>query len=99
MLNLLFCFKISEKDVMVNLHWGPAQERLALHVLRLLDLAPEHVETRPLFNDIQPGIEQVGLILNIIMLKKKLPCLFSYLDSDWLTTCLLLTYLFFYRSP
>ena len=57
---------------MVNLHWGPAQERLALHVLRLLDLAPEHVETRPLFNDIQPGIEQVGLTLNIIIIRENI---------------------------
>lgn len=37
---------------------GQPDERLALHVLNTLPIVKEHVETRPLYNPIQPGIEQ-----------------------------------------
>jgi dysferlin len=48
-------------------HLGSADQRLALHVLNTLPasmkipLVPEHVETRPLYNPLQPGIEQVRI--------------------------------------
>ena len=42
-----------------SVHWGPAEERLALHILRSFPHVDEHVETRPLYSDTAPGIEQV----------------------------------------
>ncbi|XP_064630282.1 myoferlin-like isoform X1 [Lineus longissimus] len=39
-------------------HLGPPDERLALFVLHTFPLVKEHVETRPLYSPIQPGIEQ-----------------------------------------
>lgn len=49
-----------EKGMVKSPHWGPAKERLALHILNSLPLVKEHVETRTLHNPIQPGMDQVG---------------------------------------
>ena len=54
---------ILEKTVQLNRHLGPTEERLCLHVLNRLNLVPEHVETRRLYNPAQPGMEQVFNIL------------------------------------
>ncbi|XP_072807511.1 fer-1-like protein 5 isoform X3 [Vicugna pacos] len=37
---------------------GPKKERLALYLLHTQGLVPEHVETRTLYSDSQPGIDQ-----------------------------------------
>ena len=51
-------------------HAGEAEERLALYILHKLRLCPEHVETRPLFNALQPLIEQGRLELFVDIFPK-----------------------------
>lgn len=59
---LIYLIKLKETpDKLPNrgLHLGYKHERLCLHVLKEFDLVPEHVETRKLYNSVQPGMEQV----------------------------------------
>lgn len=56
----------------MSIHVGEDQERLALYVLHKFRLVPEHVETRPLFNPLQPLIEQGRLELFIDIFPKSL---------------------------
>lgn len=50
-----------EANKKIHDHLGPANERLALYVLRGQGLVPEHVETRTLYSTFQPNLSQVSL--------------------------------------
>lgn len=47
-----------EANKKIHDHLGPANERLALYVLRGQGLVPEHVETRTLYSTFQPNLSQ-----------------------------------------
>ncbi|XP_065071964.1 myoferlin-like isoform X2 [Rhopilema esculentum] len=47
-----------EEGMTAHPHLGPAEQRLALHVLNMQNLVPEHIETRSIYNPLQPTIEQ-----------------------------------------
>ncbi|XP_052821675.1 myoferlin isoform X1 [Octopus bimaculoides] len=56
--NVVYNLTDFEPAVITDDNLGPAQERLALHVLNKFPLIKEHIETRSLYNPLQPGIEQ-----------------------------------------
>lgn len=60
---ICLCNLVLEAGMTLSPHLGPSDQRLALYVLNGLPLVPEHVETRPLYNTLQPGIEQVCVLL------------------------------------
>jgi len=59
-----------EQEQNLTIHVGDDEERLALYILHKLRLCPEHVETRPLFNPLQPLIEQGRLELFVDIFPK-----------------------------
>ncbi|UJR29942.1 hypothetical protein I4U23_017489 [Adineta vaga] len=59
----IFRLEDFEQEKSLTTHAGEGEERLALYILHKLQLCPEHIETRPLYNSLQPSIEQGRLEL------------------------------------
>ncbi|CAF1637643.1 unnamed protein product [Adineta ricciae] len=59
----IFRLEDFEQEKHLSTHVGEDEERLALYILHKLQLCPEHIETRPLYNSLQPLIEQGRLEL------------------------------------
>ena len=74
--SLMHCL-FTELNKPTHSHLGPAEERLALYVLKTfpatmsVPLTPEHVETRALYNPLQPGIEQVRIGVAVVLMWSK----------------------------
>lgn len=58
--NKLFCLDDFERGLVPNPHMGDPKERLCLHILNLMPIVKEHVETRKLYSPLQPNIEQAS---------------------------------------
>lgn len=52
--------------------WGEAEERLALYIIRTFPHIDEHVETRPLYSNVMPNIEQGRVQMWVDMFPKEL---------------------------
>ncbi|XP_076439100.1 myoferlin-like [Babylonia areolata] len=70
--NRLFALEDFEKGKAPTEEMGPEEERLALHVLNCFPVVKEHVEKRPLYNNLQPGVEQGKILMWVDIFPKSL---------------------------
>ncbi|XP_066277223.1 dysferlin-like isoform X3 [Branchiostoma lanceolatum] len=70
--NRVFSLEQFEENSILHGDLGPADQRLALHVLHTQNLVPEHVETRFLYNPLQPEIPQGRLQMWVDIFPKSL---------------------------
>ncbi|XP_048584840.1 myoferlin isoform X2 [Nematostella vectensis] len=70
--NRVYTLQEFEEGMIHHPHLGAPEQRLALHVLNSMPVVPEHVETRSLYNSLQPNIEQGKLQMWVDIFPKHL---------------------------